>query len=51
MRQVSRRGGVSVGELRAMDITQFFITLVNYEEEIDAEIKANKEAINKYQRS
>ena len=41
-RQVARRGGISYTELGALDIFEFFVTLVNYEDEMDAEIKASK---------
>ena len=44
---VSRRGGVGYNELKALNVKEFFVTLVNCEAEIADEIKANEKAINK----
>ena len=47
MRQVAGRGGISYTELKTLDVSEFFVMLVNFEEEIAAEIKANKKLMNK----
>ena len=46
-RSVARRGGVSYTELRAMDVFEFFLTLVSFEKEIADEIEANNKAMKK----
>lgn len=44
--QLAKEGGVSYAELGRMDIEEFFISLVNYEEELEAKKKAAKKALN-----
>lgn len=41
------RGGITYTELKALDVFEFFISLVNYEEEIKEEIAARKKAAGK----
>jgi len=41
------RGGITFTELKAMDVFEFFITLTNYEEEIDKEVKRLEAIKNK----
>jgi len=44
---VSRRGGVSYEELKALDVKEFFVMLVNFEEEVEREIAEHKKLMNK----
>lgn len=44
---IARRGGISYTELKALDVDEFFVTLVNCEKEIAAETSANEKAIEK----
>ena len=45
--KIARRGGIGYTELKALDVFEFFVTLVNYEEDINAEIRAQKKALKK----
>ena len=46
-RNISRRGAISYNELGALDVKEFFVTLVNYEEEIKEEEKAHRKAMSR----